>query len=47
MHVEAVPVVGRLPETLLHQSRLMDQSLALRDDMLAEWLPRMVYCPEV
>jgi len=41
--LETAESAGRLPESLLHQSRLMAHELALRGDMLAEWLPRIIY----
>jgi type II secretory pathway component PulF len=34
---------GKLAETLSHFARIEAESLALQDDALAEWLPRLVY----
>jgi len=34
---------GQLPDTLLHFTRIDEETLALQDEAFAEWLPRLVY----
>lgn len=34
---------GKLAETLLHYCRLQAEEIAIQDDMLADWMPRLFY----
>lgn len=34
---------GKLPENLLHFNKIDAETLALQDELLAEWLPRLIY----